>query len=509
MANKVIHLWDNSWHVQDPTGGQTDSFGRKPIGLNDCCDSSSIKAENIRPLSQISIGKLMEDESCDVLVWPNSFNGGYEELKDQTVFRITEEDGKTIDSITTNNVVGFIGVGSGHNKYDIRIHSRFSSTKRNNKNVVDDYFLYYMLEKAMGIHVNMPSFKTSADSKESIIDLLFLFFPRLLKEALSQGMYKKYVYHEYNDANIRGVVDVNRHIRLNIPANGKIAYRTREFCYDNNVTQLIRHTIEFIRRKPFGKAILHNDPDTEGCVQQIIQATPTFVPQKRQAVINDNLRPVSHPYYTKYTALQKLCLRILRHEKLSYGTANDNKIHGLLIDAAWLWEEYVAKVLSENGLGLKHYTRKNSPFYLFSDSNGSFQQIIPDYYDEDNNIVADAKYIPLHRSRKLDAERAAPIYYKTIMYMYRFDVSKGFLFHPCSKSDIEEMEKTNEDVIEKYKDGNVVVTTYNIEERNGCTLRKVGIVIPKDESVIDKYVTFREKMNTIENAFSEKMSFFL
>ena len=259
----TIHLWDNSWHVQNPTGGQTDSFGRKPIDLNDCCDSSSIKAENIRPLSQISIGKLMEDESCDVLVWPNSFNEGYEELKDQTIFRITEKDRKTIDSITTNNVVGFIGVGSGHNKYDIRIHSRFSSTKRNNKNVVDDYFLYYMLEKAMGIHVNMPSFKTSADSKESIIDLLSLFFPRLLKEALSQGMYKKYVYHEYNDANIRGVVDVNRHIRLNIPANGKIAYRTREFCYDNNVTQLIRHTIEFIRRKPFGKAILHNDPDTE------------------------------------------------------------------------------------------------------------------------------------------------------------------------------------------------------------------------------------------------------
>ena len=55
----TIHIWDNSWHVQDPTGGQTDSFGRKPIDLNDCCDSSSIKAEIIRPLSQISIGKLM------------------------------------------------------------------------------------------------------------------------------------------------------------------------------------------------------------------------------------------------------------------------------------------------------------------------------------------------------------------------------------------------------------------------------------------------------------------
>ena len=492
----TIHLWDNTLHVQNLDETQHYSYGREPLKL--WGDTG-----NLRVLSSYTIGELMVNEGCEIIIWPNSFYEGNEELKEQYIYRITEKDGNKIDSVTTGNVVGFIGKGNT----DIRIHSRFSSKDKNGEKS-NDHFLYYMLEKVMSINMFSET-SSSNNSKDQVFDFLLFFFPKMLKEALSQGMYKKYVYHEYNDANIRGVVDVNRHIRLNIPANGKIAYRTREFCYDNNVTQLIRHTIEFIRRKPLGKAILHNDPDTEGCVQQIIQATPTFVPQKRQAVINDNLRPVSHPYYTKYTALQKLCLRILRHEKLSYGTANDNKIHGLLIDAAWLWEEYVAKVLSEKGLGLKHYTRKNSPFYLFSDSNGSFQQIIPDYYDEDNNIVADAKYIPLHRSRKLDAERAAPIYYKTIMYMYRFDVSKGFLFHPCSKSDIEEMEKTNEDVIEKYKDGIVVVTTYNIEERNGCTLRKVGIVIPKDESVIDKYVTFREKMNTIENAFSEKMSSFL
>ena len=276
----------------------------------------------------------MADEECEMLVLPNSFNEGYDELKSQYIFRITEKDGKTIDSVTTNNVVGFIGKSNT----DIRIHSRFASSNDN------DFFLYYMLEKVMAIN----TFSLSSSGKEpEVFDFLLFFFPRLLKDALSQGMYKKYVYHEYNDANIRGVVDVNRHIRLNIPANGKIAYRTREFSYDNPVTQLIRHTIEFIRRKQFGKAVLHNDPDTEGCVQQIIQATPTFQPQQRQAIINENLRPVVHPYYTKYAALQNLCLRILRYEKLSYGNDSNNKIHGLLIDAAWLWEEYLATILSE------------------------------------------------------------------------------------------------------------------------------------------------------------------
>jgi 5-methylcytosine-specific restriction endonuclease McrBC regulatory subunit McrC len=279
-------------------------------------------------------------------------------------------------------------------------------------------------------------------------------------------------------------VDVNRHIRHNIPANGKIAYRTREFRYDNSVTQLIRHTIEFIRRKQFGKAVLHNDPDTEGCVQQIIQATPTFQPQQRQAIINENLRPVVHPYYTKYAALQNLCLRILRYEKLSYGNDSNNKIHGLLIDAAWLWEEYIGQVLSED-TDIKHYTRKNSHYHLFRDKDGAFQKIIPDYYDGDR-IVADAKYIPLNRSRDLDADRAAPIYYKTIMYMYRFNTEKGFLFHPVAQGEAVGQQ--------------VLIDTYDIEGREGCKLHKVGMVVPEISD--DDYVIFKnEKMKEEENEF--------
>ena len=529
----TIHLWDNSWHVPEPIEGQRDSFGRKTIDLNKCSDSKNIKADILRPLSQTTIGKLMVDESSGLLVLPNSFNEVFDELKDQFVLSI-ENDAKTIKSITTGNVVGFIGLGinaKGRSKVDICIHSRFSSNKEDAKG--NDYFLYYMLEKVMGVHVNMQNLQTSADTKDAVLDLLYLFFPRMLKEALSQGMYKKYVYHEYNDANIRGVVDVNRHIRLNIPTNGKIAYRTREFSYDNPMTQLIRHTIEFISRKPLANAILHSDADTEGCLRQIIQATPTYQARQRQSIINENLRPMVHPYYTKYTALQKLCLRILRHEKLSYSAASNNRIHGLLIDVAWLWEEYVAKVLAEGNCGLQHYTRKNSPYHLFEDKIGRFQKIIPDYYDKEKNLVADAKYIPLHRCRNLSADRAAPIYYKTIMYMYRFNAQKGFLFHPCTKSDVEEMEMANEDVIEKYSDGNIVVTTYNIEGRKDSLLRKVGLVIPTKEQEeqnenatktdnegkaktedpnieeIVAYTDFRARMCKIEESFSDTMGLFL
>ena len=481
MANKIIHLWDNSWHVSEPTEGLKDSFGREARDLKYSNSTTRINSEHLRILSSSTIGELMADEKSEVLVWPNSFNEGYEDLKDQYIFRITEKDGKAIDSVTTGNVVGFIGVGPERSGVDIHIHSRFASSNEK------DFFLYHMLEKVMAINTFSLS---SSGRKPEVFDFLLFFFPKLLKEALSQGLYKKYVYYENNDANIRGVVDVNRHIRLNIPANGKIAYRTREFSYDNPVTQLIRHTIEFIRRKQFGKAVLHNDPDTEGCVQQIIQATPSFQPRQCQAVINENLRPVVHPYYTKYASLQNLCLRILRHEKLSFGEDNKNRIHGLLIDAAWLWEEYIGQVLAED-TAFKHYTRKNSPYHLFVKDDKAFQPIIPDYCDEDNKIVADAKYIPLHRYDKLDADRASAVYYKTIMYMYRFSSRKGFLFHPVPQKEVND---------EK------VVSDYTIEDRPECHLYEVGLVVAEDAASTDnKYKYFRDKMTKREKDFREEV----
>ena len=342
-------------------------------------------AVTLRYLSSHSLSEIKNDKGCDVLIVPLSFSETKDEIGDSYVLSYAEDKEGSPESITTGNLVGFIG----YNETDIRIHSRFSDGENDE---AKDYFLYYMLGTVLSM--NFFDLSTSSSHDDSIFDFLLLFFPKLLKEAMSQGMYKKYVFHEYNDANIRGVVDVNRHIRLNIPANGKIAYRTREFSYDNSITQLIRHTIEFIRQKQFGKSVLHNDPDTDGYVQQIIQATPTYQVQQRQAIINENLRPVVHPYFTKYAALQNLCLRILRYEKLSYGNDSNNKIHGLLIDAAWLWEEYVGRVLAEKGTGLAHYTR-SSRFHLLQTTDGMhFQQVIPEYYDKVRKLVADAKYIP-------------------------------------------------------------------------------------------------------------------
>ena len=478
MANSPILLFDNSWHVYNPDESIYDSFGRKAVPLSGMKGTTQ---DNVRSLASYTIGELMEATSDTIYLWPDREKEVADDLKKQNLFKVTEKDGKNIASITTNNIVGFIGC----NDTDIRIRSRFSQGN-------DDYFLYYMMEKVLA--VNMVNFETSTSRKDAIFDLMFLFFPKLLKEALSQGVYKQYVYHEYNDANVKGAIDINRHIRFNIPFNGRIAYRTREFSYDNPVTQLIRHTIEFIRRKPFGQSVLHNDAETEGCIQQIILATPTYNDRQRQAVINDNLRPFTHPYFTKYAALIKLCLRILRHEQLAYGDNKDEKVYGVLIDAAWLWEEYVAGVI--NSIGGNHYTRKNSKYNLFHDDEGDFQQIVPDYVKgEENNCdwVADAKYIPLAKERHLYADKAERVYYKTIMYMYRFNTDIGFLLHPV---------KPGEDTSSK----DITSSTYNILGGRGGRLHKIGIVIPQpEESKNYDYSAFKGDMHIREQKFSTEI----
>jgi len=131
-------------------------------------------------------------------------------------------------------------------------------------------------------------------------------------------------------------------------------------------------------------------------------------------------------------------------------------------------------------MGLAHYTR-SSRFHLLQTINGKhFQQVIPDYYDKERKLVADAKYIPLHRYDHLDAERAAAVYYKTVMYMYRFDTKMGFLFHPCSQEDANNV-KTNEELSHLKVENDTITTSYQIEDREGCWLHEVGMIIPQLE----------------------------
>ena len=414
--------------------------------------------QDLKAIADVEISNITLEDNPNLLVFPDSFESYDRDFGKKMVCNIVN-DGNTL---LTNSIVGFIG----RNQTQLSIHSRFANDED------EDYFLHYMLHRVAKINLLNLQHTTNEDS---VFDFLLYLFPLYLKKAMNQGMYKQYITRKNNDANVRGVIDVNRHIRYNKPFNGKIAYSTREYSYDNDVTQLIRHTIEFISTYDGGNDILNVDSVTQEAVSQIVSAT-TYVHNELRSVINKNLKPIVHPYYSEYAPLQRLCLQILRHEELKYGH-EDNEIYGVLIDAAWLWEEYLAEVLKGK---YNHYLKDSGKrFYLFE----NFQQIIPDYLSLDKKIVADAKYIPLNTEKRYGEEKATAIYYKTITYMYRFCTNNGYLFYPHPDEDV-----TSVPLKIKTEVAGV----------NGGTITKLGLRIP---SGCDTFSKFSKLIKKYENEF--------
>ena len=321
---------------------------------------------NLQKIAEKPIGQLSLDDNPNLLIFPQNFEEYGDKIGTEYICEVKE------DKLFTGNIMGFIGYGDTK----LRIHSRFAQGE-------DDYFLHYMLQKVFAI--NLFDLKHHSDD-ESIFDFLIYLFPSFLKRAMRQGLYKEYQTREYNDANIRGRIDVARHIRMNMPFAGKVAYSTREYAYDNHVTQLIRHTIEFISNHPYGGGILKNDDLIKDAVTLIREATPSYSQNERRKVINQNLRPLSHPYFGEYRYLQRLCIQILRHEEIKYGH-NDDEIYGVLFDGAWLWEEYLNTILRDSGYIHPQNKISKGRIYLFDDRTGVRY---PDFYKDD--IVLDAKY---------------------------------------------------------------------------------------------------------------------
>lgn len=93
---------------------------------------------------------------------------------------------------------------------------------------------------------------------------------------MRQGIYREYQNFKHNDTKLKGTIDWGRHIAHNIPFVGHVAYSTREYTYDNDMTELIRHTIEFMKSKRYGQSVLCLDQETIDNVKSIISLTPSY-----------------------------------------------------------------------------------------------------------------------------------------------------------------------------------------------------------------------------------------
>lgn len=393
------------------------------------------------------------------------------DLDDKDVVFDVDYSDKDNPKFSTGNIMGFMSL-----KNDVRINitSRFDSGDKN-------YFLHYMLQKIC----NVAYTPRTHSGEDSFFDFLYYLFPAYLSVAMKQGVYRAYVTREYNDANVRGPIDVARHIRCNMPFNGKIAYHTREYTTDNSVTQLVRHTIEYIRSLSFGDSVLNGSliSDSVDNVKSIESATSSYNRNARQQIISKNLRPITHPYYTAYEPLRKLCLAILMHKKLSYGEDSTNQINGILFDGANLWEEYLNRVLKKGlKVDLKHpnnRTHEGAQYLFKNDGDQNRRWIFPDFMvgcDKAKGQVDSAKAIIDAKYKPLGGEIGRDDSFQMLAYLFRFKSKQGFLIHPVKKGDGTQDPKT----MTLYNDDSVKLTV-------------VPFVVPEIKGKFEEFRTAMEK----------------
>ena len=401
---------------------------------------------------------LAQLEREGVFVFPEFIDDAEDITKDQMILQGVN------DSYRSGNVMGFLGYGDER----LIIESRFSSG-------TEDYFFQYLLDRVLGFP-NIVNLETDANQENRLFNYLLFLFPHYLKGAMRKGLFKNYIRRKYNDENVKGTIDVARHIEKNTPFTGNVAYSQREFSYDNDLIELVRHTIEFIRRKPYGNNLLIRVKDE---VKLIIDATQSYELYDRQRIIDKNKRNlVRHAYYREYLALQRLCLLILQHQKHQIGSGV-RQIYGILFDGAWLWEEYVASLIDEVFYHPMNKSGKGAQ-RLFS---GNIGLIYPDFIGRDieHRVIADAKYKPIENIGNKD-------YLQVLAYMLRFEASKGYYLYPEAGEAEELYLWLNKG---STFDGNVY-------PRNDVCVIKHGLKIPSEATNYDDFVM---KITKTEMAF--------
>lgn len=411
-------------------------------------------------ISQVLLDRTLDNLSQEdsIFIFPNDLKNSPDLDKDQKILETVNQ------KIKTGNVIGFLGCGQER----LTISSRFSSKS-------DDYFLHYLLQKVLNI--NLTSLDVGLSREERLYQLLIYFFPKYLEAAMRKGLYKEYQRFSHNDSHIKGVIDVVNHLKKNLPFTGNIAHTTREFTYDNPMMQLIRHTIEFIKnQKSIGRGVLDNLSTSRENVAEIVRVTPSYKLADRAKIIRLNqTKPLRHAYFREYRKLQELCLMILNREEHGLGY-QEQKIHGILFDVAWLWEEYVHTLLPKEFIHPRNKD-KTDGISVFSNRE---RKVYPDFYDRERKIVLDAKYKKLELTEKgINRDDL----FQLISYAYILQAEKAGLIFPS----IDQTVSSEIGKVEGY----------------GVLLKKWSIQIPQKTS---SYSEFYEMLGMSEKIFQNNIN---
>lgn len=437
---------------------------KKKMKLLRIKDNSQLKKESFSDISKVTgiiADKTLEQlEREGVFVFPAMLRNAEDITRDQMVLHSIN------DCYCSGNVMGYLGCGNER----LIIGSRFGDDN-------NDFFFQYLLDRVLDFP-NIINLENDADQNNRLFNLFLFLFPYYLKSAMRKGLFKRYIRCECNDDNVKGTINIARHITRNTPFTGSIAYTQRVFSYDNYLMELVRHTIEYIKKKPYGRNLLIKVREE---VKLVVEATSGYEQYDKQKIVNENKQnKVRHAYYREYLALQHLCLLILQNQNHQIGSGS-RQIYGILFDGAWLWEEYINLLVEDVFYHPMNKGGKGAQ-RLF---NGSTGLVYPDFISRssEKRIIADAKYKPIDNIGNKD-------YLQVLAYMFRFDAKTGYYFYPEA-----------EDVDDLRLWMNKGSTFENdVSPRDDISITKHGLKIPANT---ESYEVFARKMKDSEMRFVE------
>ena len=324
--------------------------------------------------------------------------------------------------LETSNLMGVLRLRD-HQKgtsVQIEVHSRFD--KGNSQS-----FLNYLLSKVFRVDF----IGSAAKGNDQLWDILAaILFIQKLKAAVPVGLYKEYKRFEENDLNFRGRLDLSRHLKHNYPLQDKIAYSYRAITFDNPLNHLLRSAVDVIQRKY--PELLYSDNEIKNFVDALKNATPSWTKAcnrelLRSSVCRESLR---HPFFAEfYEEPRSLAKMILEEEGYSiYDTASKDEVSGVIFDGAWLWEEYIATILTPLGFFHANPDSKSNGKQIFKGEEQMGQEnIYPDFYCEKKKIVLDTKY-------KMNTEKREDIF-QVLSYALITGSTHCGLIYPPTKSE--------------------------------------------------------------------------
>lgn len=224
-----------------------------------------------------------------------------------------------------------------HDEKRLVIQSRFDDDDK-------QYFLNYVFCKAFNLHSNIfKEMNPLCDTGETWNILLIILFFEKLEQAFKKGYYKEYRKIHYNDAKLKGPINIARHIKENMLFSGNIAYSRRENTINNPLNALILTVIKYINIKydKFSQTILQEKKFLKDSIQELSYRIPAPQLENKREIVKNTNKAVTRHLFKEYENVRVLARLILKNMGMNVFDTSQNDVTGILINMEKLWENFL------------------------------------------------------------------------------------------------------------------------------------------------------------------------